>query len=257
MRIERRPDLPLALAASAFCLLALAGVLWASAEAEHRRLSEQTHACLSNVKRVAVALRVYAGDHDDRLPLGLDVAGDEFDSFSSPVRESWPAALLPYTAPASELGAHAVYRCPAVARRYGDLGVTYAVSTGTLEHSDPATGEMTSWPLTVQGYRADAGRRLADCPDPAGTILAYEIDAPTLCGTHGTRLIDDEAGTLGSGIAPMHGRGGNYAYIDGRAAWWWGGKPSASWHHGWAKPRASTSGGTSKGGGGDASGADE
>jgi prepilin-type processing-associated H-X9-DG protein len=210
----------------------LAVVAWLLSPVLARRAAQRSRTeCLCRLKMLATVCMAYAVDYANHYPVGLAVAGSEFDASDGSVPEDWASALLPYA------GRPDLFACPLADRPGPSPGVSYVLSSGTLAHSDEASGILASWPLTVRGYPADGGRALRDYLNASRSILLYERDAAMPCGAHGAEVVGNLPGRPGSGIRPLHGEGANYAFIDGHCEPWAVGAGRDWLNHGCRPPK--------------------
>jgi prepilin-type processing-associated H-X9-DG protein len=180
--------------------------------AKHR--GSRIDSCLSNMKQLALAAEMYAADYDGAFPVGQAVFGDEFDALAGTAPCNWAHALSLYIKKTD------VLRCPSIEGERDGRVIDYALCSGTLQHSDPVTGRQLTWPLTVDGYPADAGRLEADYAEPAAAVMLYESPVSTRCGVHDGRFLNPSTGMLDPYAAlARHNGGGKCAFIDGHAKW--------------------------------------
>jgi prepilin-type processing-associated H-X9-DG protein len=202
--------------------------------------------CQSNLKQLGTCVLMYCTDQGGHYPVGFALGGDELDWHTGSVWANWPHALDPYAKSPS------IFRCYQMEAKPDGPSVSYVFSTGTLAHSDRATGAQLTWPITVDGYPADDARADEDYASPARSILAYEGDHLTWCGTHGWRYTDDEAGSLGSHVRPLHNGGSNYLFCDAHVKWHRGGTHEPALSHGAGAPPSADGDDSDEGGDGHA-----
>ena len=157
--------------------------------------------CLSNVKQLALAALMYAGDYDDTLP------------FTHSFGAWWTDALQPYIRNAQ------ILRCPSVARTFPGYGWNYQ-GCGFMPgaaFSPPRIGPI------YEGCHLS----IYLSPGPSETFM---LGDNWLGGTEDQRYylyqqLDRREG--------RHNGGDNYAFVDGHAKWM---KPDAVQHADWWDP---------------------
>ena len=178
--------------------------------------------CTANLRQLAVAANMYAGDHDEQYP--LNTVGDPFSGFG------WRAS--PRLLIAGDYVSHQVYNCPSIPLTpplgqfpvedyYGDAFDERAQISGWSIGKSVRGSYEFAFSLDDQSVRRDER-------DP-DAILAWDILAGIV-----------HYGVLGPRFFPMvsHGaEGGNVAHNDGHVAWqpapeWpppWGNLPDTNW----------------------------
>jgi prepilin-type processing-associated H-X9-DG protein len=180
--------------------------------------------CLTHLRQLAVAFRVYASDYDDTFP----ATGDSVDELDN-LDRLWIWPLLPYV---KDLG---VFHCPG--DPITDARRTVSDAMPELWHSPslPALSYGANWDLTVQATVGHDAARLDALPYPALTLLVADCSEPWAFGP----VYTDPFGVRWSHIAyanappvwgwvhgpfhgghsgagqERHGMGSNIAYADG------------------------------------------
>jgi prepilin-type N-terminal cleavage/methylation domain-containing protein len=128
------------------------------------KLRAQTTACLNNARQLGLATMLYAGDHNDAYPYGVNVKNSVPSSWSDP--SAWHMALLVYTGGNKDRGAR-VFACPSekVTETFPTAkGVLFQVSFRADEHLFRHTdGNTYKGPL-----------RTTQVPAPAMTLCVFE-----------------------------------------------------------------------------------
>jgi len=175
--------------------------------ARAREKARQT-SCLNNVKSLALATLMYAGDYDERLPLRWHSTDDHFGV---------PDQILPY------VKNNQIFECPSWSDTSPDHShispMSYTWPGGGPAHPESpcatcgATCGANYFPF--DGYR---GVKLAVIEAPANCIMIYEFEGNG--GTDHDRGVHTfyEARSRDPNYA-RHNDGNNYAFLDGHAKW--------------------------------------
>lgn len=108
------------------------------------REKARVQTCRTHLKQVGAAMRMYADDHDGRLPL----------------RANWCDAVLPYVPSWKDQPARRVFRCPSVKNQ--PSGQAYNAQLNGL-----STSRITTPSTTAAVFDARGGWNLAGGPDQA------------------------------------------------------------------------------------------
>ena len=192
--------------------------------ARAREKARQT-SCLSNIKELTLAMLMYVGDYDERLPM-CRYPNDSY--LPSPATGtlctwSWPQVTEPY------IKNWQVFECPSDDRN-------------RPRYTNGSTTNMEKWSYGRNyGYFNGDKRRvmdpwkLAEFQEPAGTIMIGEADDCNRCGPRspnwpaggGSVSVDK---LMGGYLDPRHNDGMNFSFHDGHAKWSkYGGTP-ARWY---------------------------
>ncbi len=197
--------------------------------------------CLSNVKQMNLAIVQYGSDNDDLYPAGepyvfghwnYGYTGWDFPCYSDEGNTDclqWGNAAFPYV---KSVG---IFNCPTaqVANPYGygsDRVPTAYTYNGVLQFTSQTN--VVSPTVTVllwSGFMANAvkGRTWAnpelDCgaDNSVGSSCVYVANATGSATGNGARdnILLDGGFYNNHTIKWMHGRGDNFAYVDGHAKW--------------------------------------
>ncbi|MGD9496062.1 MAG: prepilin-type N-terminal cleavage/methylation domain-containing protein [Armatimonadota bacterium] len=151
----------------------------------------ESTSCLSNLRHLGMAVRLYCDDYDDRLVPAL---------LPHPTAQAvcWDVTLQPY------LRNRLILLCPT------DESPRQAPGCICEPHSYGINLALAQ----VGGYLGSS-LQLGDIEDPCATILFCELNG-TRFATHG---VDYDAGGLERVAVRRHGSGANYGFVDGHAKW--------------------------------------
>lgn len=189
-------------------IVVLAALLFPALFTEHEKGRQIT--CLSNLKQLTLATRMYAEDWDGILPLW------RYDNPGPPVTEPagigvidrdgsgrasyfWMTAVYPYIKNAQ------AYLCPsAPSQRYT-----------SLPGQSPYGINITGQPLSLHPCTPAAGGSLSGIPRPSDILLLAEGGPFGMDGADNCTEIDNVTNAL----APRHNDGLNGGFVDGHAKW--------------------------------------
>ncbi len=198
-------------------------------------------ACLSNCKQIGLALMMYAGDYDERLPCGLVGTGGGNNPWWG---IGWAGQTNPYLKSVGILKCPNDTNNPTVANGVQQYPISYAVNYRTVFYATPtlksvadtilvteAIGALTNVtdPSETGGVRksatdlsdnlvwSDANNNWSCCAwaTTAGTVY-YATGSPVqgpLCGSHEEGRPDCNSRKVTDGAHS----GGNYVFADGHA----------------------------------------
>lgn len=147
--------------------------------------------CISNMRNIGIASRLYADDYDDTIvPAMLP--------YGATGRISWEMTLQAY------LNNRGLLLCPTDEAPRELPGVVSA------PHSYGINLELAE----VGGYMGSS-LKLFGVEDPIGTILFCELNGERYC-TYGVRYSVDG---LAKVATKRHGNGANYTFVDGHTKW--------------------------------------
>ena len=151
--------------------------------------------CLSNLKQLATAEKMYEQDYDDRTGCYCSTIG-----VSSTARMSWCDMLAPYVKNTQ------IFECPSSSLRWRTVygpGVARAGSYGC---------NITLVSPVAMGYYYLYGyRQVSTFLHPAETLLFTECD--------GDPYVRFNTGVSMQYVATLHNEGANVAFFDGHAKW--------------------------------------
>ncbi len=147
--------------------------------------------CLSNMRNIGIAARIYADDNDDGI-VPARVSGAPAGYFGI----GWALLLQPYMR--NEL----ILIC------ISDPNPTVAIGTYGVKCSYGINYEVAM----VGGYN-NSSLYLANISDPTQVILFFGIDS----SLHRLGISYTDSGL--SAVAPRHRNGTNYAFVDSHARW--------------------------------------
>lgn len=147
--------------------------------------------CLSNMRNLGLAARLYADDYDGAIVPAMLAEGTSD-------RVSWCVTIQSY------LNNTGLLLCPT------DECPRRLPGTLCLPHSYGINLELAE----VGGYMASS-LRLDGLDDPVGTVLFCELNGERYC-THGVRYPHDGLARVAT---QRHGHGSNYTFADGHATW--------------------------------------
>lgn len=147
--------------------------------------------CVSNMRNLGLAARLYADDYDDVIVPAMLSDGNG-------KRVCWDATIQAY------VNNRGLLVCPTDEYPRELPGVV------CLPHSYGINLELAE----VGGY-AGSSLRLDHLDDPIGTVLFCELNGERYC-THGVRYAQDGLARVAT---RRHGDGSNYAFADGHAKW--------------------------------------
>ncbi len=151
--------------------------------------------CLSNLKQLATAEKMYEQDYDDRTGCYCDTIG-----VSSTARMSFCDMLTPYVKNTQ------VFECPSSTLRWRpvySLGVARAGSYG-------CNITLVS-PISMGYYYLYGYRQISTLLQPAETLLFTECD--------GDPYVRFNTGVSMQYVATLHNEGANVTFFDGHAKW--------------------------------------
>ncbi|MFW5867080.1 MAG: prepilin-type N-terminal cleavage/methylation domain-containing protein [Armatimonadota bacterium] len=151
----------------------------------------ESASCLSNMRNLGFAARLYADDYD-----GAVVPAMLSDGAS--VRVCWDTTIQAY------VNNPGLLLCPS------DEYPRQLPGTWCLPHSYGINLELAE----VGGY-AGSSLRLENLQDPIGTVLFCELNGERYC-THGVRYSQDGLSRV---AVSRHGSGANYTFADGHTKW--------------------------------------
>jgi len=185
----------------------------------------QATKCLSNLRQVAIAELLYAGDYSDKLPRThtWNWPGVQTDPFQKPgITSNWAQAIAPYLGSAIATNAH-VFTCPTTAF----YGKVYVGAWMNMDFQGYMMNGYLGWSRTVS---------LSEVRQTSTTAMVG--DSPVNTNTANYGLGQDGQDTPGSvgeydwaddffawRYVPItqnqgpHNRGININYVDGHAAW--------------------------------------
>ncbi len=170
-------------------LLILAGMLLPVLE--HALGKAEGVSCLSNIRNLALAARLYAGDYDGQIiPARVDDSGGSLGI-------CWDVTIQPYVGNAQLL------ICPS--------DETPAAAAGCISY--PHSYGINFALAFVGGYNASS-LRLYEIEDPTRTILFFGLD-----GRFRSFGADYTADGFERFAVNRHGEGANCAFVDGHAKW--------------------------------------
>ena len=170
-------------------IIVLAAILLPVYELATRR-AEAT-SCLSNMRNIGIAARIYADDNDEGIiPARVSRAPAGYFGIS------WELLLQPYVRSESTLVC------------MSDPNPTVATGTYGTKRSYGINYEVAM----VGGYN-NSSLYLADIGDTTQVILFFEIDSRLCC--LGTSYTDSGL----SAVAPRHRDGSNYTFVDSHVKW--------------------------------------
>ena len=173
--------------------------------------------CVGNQRQLALALTMYAGDHDETLPKAF------FGAPMEPGLYRWMEVLVPYTKNAQLLTcptAEEVVYVPNTVSQYGG----YVCNRGYFG-SDVPDGQPTTPPFQTFGVS------FAEIAEPSQTILLGDGVPGQFQAAWNTRLAQPtqtERGPRGPQLLTAQGRGtyearhsdgANFAWCDGHVKW--------------------------------------
>jgi len=170
-------------------IIVLAAILLPVYEVATKRA--ESASCLSNMRNIGIAARIYADDNDEGI-IPARVPGAPPGYFGI----GWGLLLQPY------MRSEAILVCTS------DPDPTIAADTYGAKRSYGINYEVTM----VGGYN-NSSLCLADISDPTQVILFFEI-ASNLRRL-GMSYKDDGL----SAVAPRHREGSNYTFVDAHAKW--------------------------------------
>jgi prepilin-type processing-associated H-X9-DG protein/prepilin-type N-terminal cleavage/methylation domain-containing protein len=147
--------------------------------------------CLSNMRNLGLAARLYADDYDDAIVPAMLSDGNGR-------RVCWDATIQAY------VNNRALLVCPT------DERPRQLPGTVCHPHSYGINLELAE----VGGY-VGSSLRLDHLADPIGTVLFCELNGERYC-THGVRYSHDGLARVAT---RRHGGGSNYTFADGHAKW--------------------------------------
>lgn len=157
----------------------------------------QSIRCLSQLRQIGVAVRLYADDNDDQFPRS------QHSAFTHDERP-WGRAI------AAQLGQplsgwtnllNTLYHCPGDRRTNG-----WSYGQNVYYELDPATDDYAGSPQTW--------RRLGSVPHPSASIMHAEGNT---AADHIMPHFWQSAADGAEVAQTRHGRGSNYAFVDGHA----------------------------------------
>ncbi len=149
-------------------------------------------ACQSNMRQLAIAIRMYADDYDEVLPLWSLVGGSPTSSAPSVHPFTWDEQTLPY---------------------YTNKNLLYCPE-------NPFGRNLRSYALPRYISGVYAGR----LPNPVATVLLfekgqYQFGAWRDATGENVRQSHTSEGQPGYSEAPFHNEGKNFAFVDGHVKW--------------------------------------
>ncbi len=172
--------------------------------------------CMNNLRQVAFALQMYAGDNSDTFPLFAEYAADGITmlQWQQVILDKYlndPSGAASWTAPTASVVLRSPLHCPSDQSIYPPWGRPVRCVA--------INGNATPGSLAPQGI---TNRRIADIRYPAEVCLVADGasgGAPTCEWGYSCRL-----GGLGSGSVPdqsymRHNNGMNCVMVDGHGEW--------------------------------------
>lgn len=151
----------------------------------------ESASCISNLRNLGIAARLYADDYDDRLVPAMLTDG-------ASIRVCWDITIQAY------VNNQGLFLCPS------DEYPRQLQGVRCLPRSYGINLELAE----VGGY-AGSSLRISNIKDPIGTVLFCELNGQRYC-THGVRYSHDGL----SRVATIrHGSGSNYTFVDGHTKW--------------------------------------
>jgi prepilin-type N-terminal cleavage/methylation domain-containing protein/prepilin-type processing-associated H-X9-DG protein len=207
-------------------LAAILFPVFARARENARRAS-----CQSNMKQIALGIKQYVQDYDEKFPMAMA----EATTNSWVIQTSWVIAIQPYTK------SYQVFQCPSEASKGNGTYVAASVLGGGGPGDNPLSANQY-WTdyygneLVMRRSKLGPSVNEAKIPYVANTVLLGDGSINNNSGQPGcgepwfTRLRPDNSNNYGSADDPTavaggvlgqsrHLEGANYAFVDGHVKW--------------------------------------
>ena len=180
------------------------------------RRSAQTAGCMANLKQIGLALHMYAGDHDDWLPWGMDKNRVTIYNLIA------PADGASYGLSYSDKNNNSAFFCPGEARKFGSytngwmMYTHYAYSTYIFGSSGSSTtgGHARNMMFKLGSFPVpDEAKAVGDNGNPKGWACIY----PNILGyRHGAGGdVRDAIGNNNDWDVIASGAATNMMFLDG------------------------------------------
>ena len=214
----------------------------------------QAAACISNLRQICIATKIYADDSAGRYPHTFQVRGDNV------MRKAWFNFLKPY-APTTNL-----FLCPVRTQKFKEFMQNYPSDVGDKTISNygmnfqlggcdwPNVWDVSKWPSktdatvaspSATAYLSDAGSKPLNTKDPLKCVTVNRPEKPGCWIIHDPGNDAPNSGGVTNddpnwgGPHPRHNAGSAVAFADGHVEslkpqkWYWAGTP-------WLKPDEAT-----------------